>query len=97
MIDVKEIGKQIGEQIVKEPMICWYPGGFKPPHKGHFAAAQQLAAKPYITQVNVLIGQGIRDGITAEQSKAIWDIYLKAQPNPKIKVSIFSNLNLYLT
>ena len=88
MIDVKEIGKQIGEQIVKEPMICWYPGGFKPPHKGHFAAAQQLAAKPYITQVNVLIGQGIRDGITAEQSKAIWDIYLKAQPNPKIKVSI---------
>ena len=88
MIDVKEIGKQIGEQIVKEPMICWYPGGFKPPHKGHFAAAQQLASKPYITQVNVLIGQGIRDGITAEQSKAIWDIYLKAQPNPKIKVAI---------
>jgi len=88
MIDVKEIGKQIGEQIVKEPMMCWYPGGFKPPHKGHFAAAQQLASKPYITQVNVLIGQGIRDGITAEQSKAIWDIYLKAQPNPKIKVAI---------
>ena len=88
MIDVQEIGKNIGEAVAKEPMVCWYPGGFKPPHKGHFAAAQQLASKPYITQVNVLIGQGIRDGITAEQSKAIWDIYLKAQPNPKIKVAI---------
>lgn len=88
MIDVQEIGKQIGEQVAKESLICWYPGGFKPPHKGHFAAAQQLAAKSYITQVNVLIGKGIRDGITAEQSKAIWDIYLKAQPNPKIKVEI---------
>jgi hypothetical protein len=88
MIDVQEIGKQIGEQVAKEPLICWYPGSYKPPHKGHFAAAQQLAAKPYITQVNVLIGKGIRDGITAEQSKAIWDLYLKAQPNPKIKVEI---------
>jgi predicted nucleotidyltransferase len=87
-MNIAEIGKQIGEQVAKEPLICWYPGGFKPPHKGHFAAAQQLAAKPYITQVNVLIGKGIRDGITAEQSKAIWDLYLKAQPNPKIKVEI---------
>lgn len=88
MIDVQEIGKNIGEQITKEPLICWYPGSYKPPHKGHFAASQQLASKPYITQVNILIGQGIRDGITAEQSKAVWDIYLKAQPNPKIKVAI---------
>lgn len=87
-MNVAEIGKLIGEEVAKKPEICWYPGGFKPPHKGHLAAAQQLAAKPYITQVNVLIGHGKRGGITAEQSKAIWDIYLKAQPNPKIKVDI---------
>jgi len=35
-----------------------------------------------------LIGQGERGGITAKQSKAIWDIYLKAQPNPKIVTEI---------
>jgi len=87
-MNIVEIGRQIGEQIAKEPGICFYPGGFKPPHKGHFAAAQSLASKPYITQVNVLIGQGIRGGITAEQSKAVWDVYLKSQPNPKIKVEI---------
>ena len=87
-MNIAEIGKLIGEEIAKKPEICWYPGGFKPPHKGHLAAAQQLASKPYITQVKVLIGQGKRGGITAEQSKAIWDIYLKAQPNPKIVTEI---------
>ena len=87
-MNIEEIGKLIGEEIAKEPGIAFYPGGFKPPHKGHFAAAQALAAKPYITQVNVLIGRGERGGINAEQSKAIWDLYLKAQPNPKIKVEI---------
>jgi predicted nucleotidyltransferase len=88
MIDIKEIGKLIGEEVANEPAIGFYPGGFKPPHKGHFAAAKQLAAKPYINQVKVLIGHGLRDGITAEQSKAIWDLYLKAEPNPKISVEI---------
>jgi predicted nucleotidyltransferase len=87
-MNIAEIGKLIGEEIAKKSEICWYPGGFKPPHKGHLAAAQQLASKPYITQVKVLIGQGKRGGITAEQSKAIWDIYLKAQPNPKIVTEI---------
>ena len=89
-MNIAEIGKLIGEEIAKKPEICWYPGGFKPPHKGHLAVAQQLASKPYITQVKVLIGHGERDGsgITAKQSKAIWDIYLKAQPNPKIVTEI---------
>jgi len=90
-MNIEEIGKLIGEEISKEPGIAFYPGGFKPPHKGHFAAAQQLAAKPYITQVRVLIGHGERGGITAQQSKAIWDLYLKAQPNPKINVEIAKN------
>lgn len=88
MIDIKEIGKLIGEEVANEPAIGFYPGGFKPPHKGHFTAAKQLAAKPYINQVKVLVGHGLRDGITAEQSKAIWDLYLKAEPNPKISVEI---------
>ena len=88
MIDIKEIGRQIGEQVANEPAIAFYPGGFKPAHKGHFAAAKQIAAKPFVNQVKVLIGHGLRDGITAEQSKAIWDLYLQAEPNPKISVEI---------
>jgi predicted nucleotidyltransferase len=92
MIDVREIGRQIGEQVANEPGPAFYPGGFKPPHKGHFSAAMQAASKPFVTQVKVSIGHGERSeegvNVTPQQSKAIWDIYLKAQPNPKISVEI---------
>ena len=92
MIDVRKIGRQIGEQVANEPGPAFYPGGFKAPHKGHFSAANQAASKPFVTQVKVSIGHGERSeegvNVTPQQSKAIWDIYLKAQPNPKISVEI---------
>jgi hypothetical protein len=92
MINIEEIGRQIGEAIANEQGPAFYPGGFKPPHKGHFNAAIQAASKPFVTQVKVLIGHGVRDSeginITPEQSKKIWDIYLQAQPNPKISVEV---------
>jgi predicted nucleotidyltransferase len=82
------IGKIIAEDVVNEPGMCFYPGGFKPPHKGHFEAAKDLASRNYITQVHVIIGPKERDGITAKESLAIWNIFLKAEPNPKITVKI---------
>lgn len=88
MKDIKNIGKIIGEEVANEPALGFYPGGFKPPHKGHLNAAKQLASKSYIKQVKIIIGHGLRDGITAQQSKAIWDLYLKAEPNPKISVEV---------
>ena len=90
MINVEEIGRQIGEEIANPAAPAFYPGGFKPPHRGHLAAAEYLASKPYVEKVNVVIGHGKRDkfDITPEQSKAIWDIYLDANPNPKISVEI---------
>ena len=82
------LGKLIAEEVINEPGICFYPGGFKPPHKGHFEAAKDLASRNYITQVQVIISPKERDGITAEESLAIWKLYLKAEPNPKITVKI---------
>ena len=87
-MNIAEIGKLIGEEIAKKPEICWYPGGFKPPHKGHLEVALDAASRNYITNLTIIIGKGVRDGINAEQSKAIWDIYLKAYPNQKIDVII---------
>jgi predicted nucleotidyltransferase len=86
--DINKISQQIGEEVANEPAIGFYPGSFKPPHKGHFNAAKQLATKSYINQVKILIGRNTEDNITAEQSKAVWDLYLKAEPNPKISVEI---------
>jgi len=88
MIDAKKIGLRIAEAIANEPGPCFYPGKFKPPHKGHYQAATELASRDYITEVIVLISKKTIDGITPEDSLMIWNMYLKAEPNPKISVKI---------
>jgi hypothetical protein len=88
MIDAKQIGKRIAEEIANEAGPCFYPGKFKPPHKGHFDAALNLASRNYVTSVEVIISNKVVDGITPEDALAIWQLYLDAKPNPKIKAKI---------
>lgn len=92
MINPEQLGRQIAEDLLKEasPDVgpCFYPGKFKPPHKGHFEAAKYLASQNYINIVYVIISNVTKFGITAEDSLYIWQEYLKAEPNPKIDVSI---------
>ena len=92
MINPEELGRQIAKDILREgsPDVgpCFYPGKFKPPHKGHFEAAKYLASQNYINIVYVIISNVTKFGITAQDSLYIWQEYLKAEPNPKIEVSI---------
>jgi phosphopantetheine adenylyltransferase len=58
-----------------EPII-FYGGGFKPPTIGHFDIAKQiLELYPY--NLTILVGSGIRNNVTQDQSYLIWDIYKK--------------------
>jgi hypothetical protein len=94
MIDLNTILNELNEdegESKTPPAICFYPGGFKPPHEGHFEVAKDLSSRPYVTNVKVLIGHSTRDGITKEQSKKIWDLYLNLSPSPNINVEIASN------
>ncbi len=88
MIDARQIGKLIAEEIVNEPGPCFYPGKFKPPHKGHFEAASYLASRNFITEVDIIISNKVIDGITPEDSLLIWNSYISAEPNAKFKVQI---------
>jgi hypothetical protein len=88
MINAELLGKRIAEAVINEPGPCFYPGRFKPPHKGHYEAAKALAAKDYITKVYIIISKKVVDGITPEDSLMIWNMYLQAEPNPKITVRI---------
>ena len=92
MIDVQKIGRKVVEDLLNEASSdvgpCFYPGKFKPPHKGHFEAAKYLASKPYINKVYVIISNVTKYGITPQDSLKIWQEYLAAEPNPKISVSI---------
>ena len=88
MIDLNTILKELNEEEGTVSAICYYPGGFKPPHEGHFEVLKDLASRSYITKVIVLIGHKTRDGITKEQSKRIWDLYLATNPMAKVSVKI---------
>ena len=59
------------------------PGGFKPPHAGHYAVATYLAKKSG-ADVIIRVGSGERDGITQDISIEIWKMYgFKAKPAAK--------------
>jgi hypothetical protein len=92
MMNFDHIGREIVEDLLREgsPDVgpCFFPGKFKPPHKGHFEAAKYLASQYYINKVYVIISNVTKFGITPQDSLYIWQEYLKAEPNPKISVSI---------
>ena len=68
--------------------IALVPGGFKPPTIGHFALVDEVANRFEVSKIIVLIGHKTRDGVTKEESKAIWDIYKKYLPsNVEIQIS----------
>jgi len=62
--------------------VALYGGGFKPPHKAHYENARLLSQNA--DKLIIFIGSKIREGvkITAEQSKAIWEIYAKYLATP---------------
>jgi len=88
MIDLNTILNELNEEEGTVSAVCYYPGGFKPPHEGHFEVVKDLASRTYITKVIVLIGHKTRDGITKEMSKRIWDLYLATNPMAKVSVRI---------
>jgi phosphopantetheine adenylyltransferase/Zn-dependent peptidase ImmA (M78 family) len=83
---VKSLIQPILEQEGQK--IALVPGGFKPPTVGHFSLVDEVAKNSNIDKVIVLIGHKNRDGVSKEESKAIWDIYKKYLPsNVEIQIS----------
>jgi cytidyltransferase-like protein len=73
--------------------VALLPGGFKPPHAGHYKLAKELSSLPDIDEVVIIIGKNPRFSnidsnvvVTAEQSKMLWDIYTKGDTNIKVRI-----------
>ena len=62
--------------------IALLPGGFKPPHAGHYNMAKWLAKNTDADVVVVKVGAKERDGITREMSMQLWKIYKESDPDP---------------
>jgi cytidyltransferase-like protein len=70
------LGQYLVQQLLEaedQATIALFPGAFKPPHKGHFAVVKKLLEKA--DQVVVLISPKTREGVTVDESLAIWELY----------------------
>jgi len=63
-----------GKTLIKfspDETVALYPGKFKPPHKGHLDVVNQLTQ--IADKVYVIISPKTHEGITSNQSLAIWE------------------------
>ncbi len=85
--------KHLVKESNKNKIIGLIPGGYKPPHSGHFEQAKYFSNIQSIDDVVVIISPKSRtssDGsveITAEQSLQIWNIFSKYIPKLKVIVA----------
>ena len=73
---INEVIETVNESDPNGKRVALVPGAFKPPHAGHYLGAKILADMEDVDEVRVLISPDDRDGITASQSKKIWDLYI---------------------
>jgi cytidyltransferase-like protein len=84
----------LGEQLAKilleqdKQTIALFPGAFKPPHKGHVDVVKKLLDKA--DQVVILVSPKMRDGVSAEESVAVWNLYKKLFGGP-VEIRIASS------
>ena len=65
----------ISEQEGQAETIALFPGGFKPPHSGHFQAAE--AGMNKADKVYVIVSEKEREGISFDLSRCLWEKYIE--------------------
>ena len=55
--------------------IALLPGGFKPPHAGHYNMAKWLSANTGADTTIIFVGPKEREGITQAMSLKLWKLY----------------------
>jgi len=85
--------KDIIKESDKNRIISLVPGGFKPPHIGHYLGVKYLSDFPNIDEVRVVISPKSRFDslrqieITEQKSAKIWKIFTQNDPKVKILIS----------
>ena len=82
------LGKYLVSLLLEQdqPTIALFPGKFKPPHKGHFEVVKKLLQNA--DQVVILISPKTHEGITADESAAVWELYKKKlDGNVEVRIS----------
>ena len=60
--------------------IALIPGGFKPPHAGHFQLAKFFSDKSDVDEVIIVVSTKSRPPVNVNMSVKLWDLYTKDFP-----------------
>jgi phosphopantetheine adenylyltransferase len=72
----------IGLLEQESKIVALYGGGFKPPTRGHFEVVKKtLEDHPEIDKFYIVVGSGLRNNISQDESTSIWEIYKKYLPD----------------
>jgi cytidyltransferase-like protein len=85
------LGKYLAQQLLEadQKTVAIFPGAFKPPHKGHLEVAKMLLKDA--DELIILISPILRDGIDADESVAVWELYKPLLDGPtEIRVAAAS-------
>jgi hypothetical protein len=64
--------------------VALIPGGFKPPHAGHYMLAKYFANKKDIDEVYVIVSTKPRPPVTVDAAMKLWNLYTKDMPKVKV-------------
>ncbi len=85
------LGQYLAQQLLEadQKTVAIFPGAFKPPHKGHLEVAKMLLKEA--DELIILISPILRDGIDADESVAVWELYKPLLDGPtEIRVAAAS-------
>jgi hypothetical protein len=68
-----------------ENIIVLYPGSFKPITGGHLSLIERYASSDIVKEIKVLVGAGIRNGITQDKAIEIISIFLNDIPKVSVE------------
>lgn len=77
----------------KSRTIALFPGAFRPPHAAHFAAVQELASRPDVDEVVVIVSNRSRTlpGTTKvmgpEVGQRVWEIFSSGFPSIRVEIA----------
>lgn len=63
------------QHSTQDKYVVLIPGGFKPPHKGHYEMFKHYAANPQVEKVVVLTGPKPRQGVTHQMTEKLFEAY----------------------
>jgi len=82
------LGQYIANTLLEQDkqIIAIFPGAFKPPHKGHVEVVKKLLQNA--DQVVILVSPKTREGVTADESVAVWNLYKEVLLDNNVEIRV---------